>query len=257
MYTAGMALNTLSQLGLSDRDVKIYTTLLRRGPMKPAELAKATNINRTTLYSIAKKLIGKGLIAEDVSLPVTQLVPSDPKQLGELLNQERLKLKEKEASVKEAIGELSLIAKESSHPVPKIQFITEQQIGKFLFSQAKKWNRSAQKIDKTWWGFQDHELVEQHEPWIQWLWKEVYAPDDHVKLFSNHAQIETKLRAKFPHRQIKVLKDSSKFTATTWVMGDYIVMVFLSGSPKYLIEIHDATMAQNMRAVFASLWAKS
>jgi hypothetical protein len=44
------------------------------------------------------------------------------------------------------------------------------------------------------------------------------------------------------------------FSATTWVTGEYVIMLYTQQHPHYLIEIHDARFSQNMRELFKQLW---
>jgi len=55
---------------------------------------------------------------------------------------------------------------------------------------------------------------------------------------------------------MKFWNEPSKFTATTWIAGDYLVMIITNQRPHYLVEIYDATLAHNMREVFKGLWKK-
>ena len=41
----------------------------------------------------------------------------------------------------------------------------------------------------------------------------------------------------------------------TIILEDYIVMASTRQHPFYLVEIHDATLAHNMREVFKKLWS--
>lgn len=255
IYNVSMSNKSLSLLGFSDREIEIYTTLLELGPTKPTDLAKALKINRTTLYGLSKKLASRGLVSEDISGPTIKLVANDPKSLTELLNQERDQLASKEILIKDAITDLSLISKRATHPVPKIQFITEDKIVKYIYGQSQKWQDSTAKYDHTWWGFQDHVFAERYEYLVNWFWKNIMGDQGKVKLFSNaSAAVEQKLKKQYPRRFIKTLDDPNQFTSTIWIVGDYVVMFFLKDSPNYLVEIHDATLAQNMRAVFSHLW---
>ncbi len=120
-----------------------------------------------------------------------------------------------------------------------------------------KWNNEILKTDATWWGFQDHSLVEHYEKWIDWTWntKEYQNPRIKAHLLSNISPIEQKLEKKFSRtkRDIRFLKGMN-FTSSIWVAGDYLVMAVTRQHPFYLFEIHDATLAHNMREVFKKLW---
>jgi hypothetical protein len=45
-----------------------------------------------------------------------------------------------------------------------------------------------------------------------------------------------------------------EFNATTWVVGEYILMIYTREKPFYLIEIYNAVLADNMRSLFKGLW---
>lgn len=49
--------------------------------------------------------------------------------------------------------------------------------------------------------------------------------------------------------------DKSKdFTATHAVLGDYVLFCVTSQHPHYLVETHDAVMAENLRELFKGMW---
>lgn len=52
----------LKNLGLSEKEVRIYLALLQLGPSTPYQIAKKAEIKRPTAYVIAEELVEKGLI---------------------------------------------------------------------------------------------------------------------------------------------------------------------------------------------------
>jgi len=233
-------------------------TLLKSGRTTPAILARLTKINRATVYNIAKGLLTKGIIAEDFSGKILYLTPLPLESLNQIIDKPRRELKEKEILVRKAIEELSLITAEKEYPVPKIRFVEEDQVEDFLYDNFDKWQDALMKADATWWGFQDHSLVENFEEWIMWTWHRKAYQDPRVKanLISNVSQIEQKMGKKLSRnkRDIRFLPGMN-FTSSIWVAGDYLVMAFTHQHPFYLVEIHDATLAHNMREVFKKLWS--
>ncbi len=105
-----------------------------------------------------------------------------------------------------------------------------------------------------WWGFQDHTLVEQYKEWIDWFWQR--APKNlHLRLLTNMSPIETEMATRsYTRRNMRFWKQGDMFTGTTWVTGDYMIMIVTNKHPHYLVEIHDAVFAQNMRALFQGIW---
>lgn len=252
--------STLKKLGLNEKEILVYLNLLKHGKTKPSVLAKITKINRPTLYNIARDLISRGVIAEDLSGKAMSLVPLSPENLEKILDQTKRELKEKETLIKSAIEELSLINLDKEYPVPKIRFVEENNLEKYLFDNLVKWQKEVIASDGVWWGFQDHTFAVKYEKWLDHTWETKQSRDPHYRgqIFSNESKIEQKLGYKYPKgkRQVRYL-DGTNFTASTWVSGDYMVMISTHQHPYYLIEIHDKLLAHNTREIFRKLWEKT
>jgi sugar-specific transcriptional regulator TrmB len=245
--------DTLTRLGFNEKEIKVFTTLLRQGKSGAASLAKLTNISRPTVYNVATNLVAKGLVAEDLGSKTIQYVALPLEHLSKLTQADKTALAQKERAVQEAITELRTLQATDAYPVPKIRFIEEKQLKEFLYSESAKWDKSAQGTDKTWWGFQDHTLVEQYERWIHWLWKKVHKETE-VKLLTNSSSIERRIYPKYPRRHIRAWDKSDGFTSTTWVVGQYVIMVVTGRKPNYLVEIHDVMFAESQRNLFKGIW---
>ena len=243
----------LNDLGLNNKEIQIYLTTLKYSKISPALLAKHTKLPRPTVYNICKNLVAKGLLIEDLGEKTLQVIPASPLDLKSLINKEEEEFKAKAKIIEELSNELSLLKSEASYPVPKIRFIEEKNLEEYLYNHTPIWNESIMSNDSVWWGFQDHSFVEKYEQWIEWFWKQ--APEAlHLKLLSNESNVEKKLQGKYKRREIKAWNKSENFTATTWVLGDYIIMVVTNKEPFYLVEICDKVMAHNLRETFKNLW---
>ena len=245
----------LAQLGLGQKEITVYLALLKQGKTTPAKIALTTKLNRATVYHLCKNLVSKGLVTEDLGGTTLYVVPTPPSDLNSLIKKERDHLKKREGLINEVINELSLVSVEKNYPVPRIQFIEENKLENHLYASAQRWNDSVLKYDKIWWGFQDHSFVQTYLPWIKWLWETAHKITN-VKLLSNQSDIEKSLRTKYTRRDIKFLAAELDFTASIWIAGDYLIMVATRQNPHYLVEIHDATLAENMRRLFQNIWGK-
>lgn len=253
------AQSTLKALGLNDKEIKIYLALLKHGRLIPASIAKLTGINRATVYSAAKNLQSKGIIAEDLGGKTLYFTPLPPRHLESLIRNEKRELSEKEKLVKEAVDQLSLLTAEHAYPVPKIRFVQEDELEKFLYDNTRKWiDNLHKKGGGIWWGFQDHSFVEHYEKWIHFSHtKEATGGKNYSgRIFSNILEVESKLLRTYPktQRDVRTFPDT-KFTASLWVAGDHIIMILTRQHPFYLFEIHDETLAHNIRETFKKLWA--
>jgi len=144
----------LSQVGLNENEAAVYVAILEKGKVAPARVAAITDINRTTVYSVAKKLARLGLISEDLGKNVHYFVAKPPENLRNIFKNEREKIREKEKTADEAVEQLKMLTKNVKFSVPKIQFVEENDLDEFMRRRADSWTQSASEIDKTWWGYQ-------------------------------------------------------------------------------------------------------
>src|SRR3990167_385222 len=248
-----MIQDILKQLNFTDNEAAVYLAILQQGKITPADLAKTTNVNRTTVYSIAKELIKRGLISEDLGGTTRYLIARAPQDLEQLVTREEKKLAQKKQLVSAAVKELQSYTKNAQYSIPKIVFVADDDVENQLYKRVKDWNDSIMERDGVWWGFQDQNLVANYEKWIDWYWQ-MSAPEGlSLKLISNKSAEELKEK-KFPRRKIKFWPEGKDFTATTWICGDYVIMMVTQKRPHYMVEIHDAALAQNLRAMFAGIW---
>lgn len=246
----------LHQLGFSDKEQTLYLAVLGAGKITPTQLAKLTNINRTTVYSVAKELIKRRVIAEDLTSPLRYLLALPPNELFAMLQTEEKQLAEKKQLLQKTIIALEKVAATTQYSIPKITFIHEEELEKYLYSRTPEWNRSLLEVNPTWWGFQDETFVANYGAWIDWYWQQAVKPGIDLKLLSTETDIEQQMQAKgYTNRQIKYWAGLS-IDATTWINGDYLVMIVSNQRPHYLVEIHDKVLARNQRAVFEQMWRK-
>ncbi len=247
----------LKQLGLGEKEQTIYKLILERGKVAPALLSRLAHINRTTVYSVAKELKEKGLIIEDLGGKNLYYLPARGNELDKLIVQEKEKAQAKENSIRGLQEFLKNIPESKTYSVPRIRFIDESDLEKYFYEATPRWIESQIANDETtWWGFQDHTFVEHFEKWIVWFWKQAPKKID-LKLFSNASPIEEHMTEhNIARRQIRFWEGDKNITGTQWIVGSYIILVVTSQRPFYLVEIHDAVLAHNMREVFKKLWEK-
>ena len=246
----------LKKIGFNDKEVEIYLEALRLGRSTPVRIAKNTGINRTTVYSVAKSLIQKGVLTEDIGQKYIYLIALPPEQLANMLEKKKKAIKEEEELITQAMEELSKLPTSQQYSMPKIRFIEESDLEDYLYKQTDEWNASAKKYDSTWWGFQDHPIVANYKKWIDDFWLRIpSAKSVKLKMFSNPSEIEKKMIDKhIDRRQIDFWGTGKNFTSSFWITGDYIIMIYTQNRPFYLIEIYNPVMAHNLREVFSNLW---
>ncbi len=245
----------LHELGLKEKETKVYLTILEQSKITPARVAGLTGINRSTVYSIVKDLLEKGIIIEDLGNKQTYLIALPPEDLKNLTRKEEQRLQIKKQLVDQAIGELKKLVKDARYPIPKISFIYEEDLEDYLYKQASVWSDNIMKNDSIWWGFQDPSFVKRYADWIDWFWKKCAHKKLSLRLLTSESKAEIEMRTKgYDRRLIKFWDKGESFTATTWVTGDYLILIVTDQKPYYLVQIHDSRMAQNMRELFKAIW---
>ncbi len=250
--------SNLKSFGLTEKEAIVYLEILKLGRAGATEVAQTTKINRTTVYSVAKELIKKGFVLEDLAGKTSSLVAVPPQDLKFLLQKEEKQLEQKKLAMAKMIVDLQNLTKDAKYAIPKITFIQEEDLMDYLYKRSDEWHASIMKYDGILWGFQDHTFAEHYEKWINWEWQVGGPKDLRLRLFSNESAIEEKNRAKefSGRRQIKYWKGKENFTGTVWVHGDYLILVQTGTRPHYLVEIYDQLLAQNMREFFKGVWDK-
>lgn len=257
-YNGIMIKDILQKLGFNDKEIAVYLNVLEQGKAKPSDVSRMTGINRTTVYGIAKELIQKGVIVEDLAGKQSYLVALPPQDLKVLAQQEERELANKKILIDQAVEELGKYTKNTKYSIPKIQFVYEEDVEDFLYKQSPVWSKSMEERDNTWWGFNDTSTIELHQKWIDWYWKNIAPKDFQVKLLTNQSQVEKEMdELGYDRRIIKFWDGGNVLTAATWVCGDYIIMLVTGKKPHYLVQIYDETFAFNMREMFKSLWSNA
>jgi sugar-specific transcriptional regulator TrmB len=247
-------INTLlKDLGFNDKEAEVYLALLKAGKITPGSLAQVVGLKRTTVYSIAKELVKKGVVTEDLGSPTLYLIAKSPENLSSIIKKEEKELEQKKVTLQKAVEELKTISKTSVYPIPKITFIHEDEVENYLYKATPKWDESVMTYDQTSWGYQDETFVQNYEEWIDWYWKTGSNPKTKYKLLSNKIAEKIK-KEKFDRRQVRFWDYGHHFKTTTWILGDYVVMIVTNKRPHYLVEIHDATLAHDQREVFKGIW---
>jgi len=247
---------TLKKLGFSEKETSVYLTIIKRGKISPAEVAQMTGINRATVYAVADELKKRGIIAEDLGSPTRLLIAKDTNDLMLSVKREEHKIEEKKQLIQNAIQELASVSVLAGVLNPKIIYIQEDEIESYLRNHVRTWNTSTLNCNEQWWGYQDHTFVEQYERWIDWSWSKEIAPKELiVNLITNKSGVEQAMKRKqYERRRIKYWKANVVFTATTWICGNYLIMIVTNQSPNYLIEINDPILAHNTREVLKGIW---
>lgn len=245
----------LGNLGFSEKEVAVYLEILRRGRVTPAQIAKGTGINRSSVYVIVASLVQKGLIYEEVGNKTAHFIAKPVDELEGLYQRDRRALERKRKLVESAIEKLERYPRDTNYAPPRVRYIEEAELEEYLFEQMKEWNRSAVSVDSTCWGFQDRGFVKRFRKWVVWASKSYHLK---ICLLAETSETETSLRRVYgTWRKNRHPKEPIDFATSVWIMGEYVITLSIRERPHYLVEIRDAVLAHNMRELFRRLWEEA
>lgn len=89
----------LSDLGMSNGEIKVYLALLKLGSVQVSKIKEKTRLHRTTIYDFLEKLLNKGLVNYVVRNNVKHYSATDPRKLLDLI-------KEKESQINNILPDL-------------------------------------------------------------------------------------------------------------------------------------------------------
>lgn len=98
--------NFLLDFGLTDKEITVYTTLLKTGPNTIMNLARETNIKRSTTHNTVEELIKKGLVSQTNYGERRMVIAEDPDKLKFLMEQKKWDINKLEKNLPDAINSI-------------------------------------------------------------------------------------------------------------------------------------------------------
>ena len=86
-------IQTLTELGLNEKEANVYVSALSAGPSPILKIAQAAGLKRTTVYSVIESLKQKGLMTIELKGWKKLFAAEDPEKLETILETRRLKFK--------------------------------------------------------------------------------------------------------------------------------------------------------------------
>jgi len=111
----------LSEIGLSDKEAKMYIVLLRFGMQSTSFLAGKANLNRGTAFVILHSLLKKGLVMKSVNSKIQFFKALPPEHLVSYLEHKEQELQLKREKIIESLDQFKTLQNPST-PKPVMEF---------------------------------------------------------------------------------------------------------------------------------------
>lgn len=118
-------LSRLERLGFSEKEVKVYLTLIRLGAQTASVVGRVTGLNRTSVYDLMEALMGRGLVSSSKGKGRTVFQALSPQQLHSYLEREKeeavRRIERQQRLVDDLVPELMSLEHESTER-PRVTF---------------------------------------------------------------------------------------------------------------------------------------
>lgn len=104
-------LKILKQIGLKEKEIKVYLIVLEKGSLSAQTIAGETGIKRTTVYLVLEKLKKIGLIGEVIDKNKKAFFAEKPEKLLKIIQAKKKEMEKEEERVKELLPQLEKILK--------------------------------------------------------------------------------------------------------------------------------------------------
>lgn len=245
---------SLEELGLSEKESRVYLANLMIGPASVQKIADQANIKRVTTYVILEALINLGLASQSTKGKKTFFTAEEPISLRRLLERKQQQVADQKQHFEELLPELNQL-KGLPVETPSVKFYDSAEGIRSIMSNFMSQHR---KEGDVGYGFSNTDQIFAFFPEIASFGGN---PDRaksgiHSKLIytSSIGQI---YRGKDEERNREsrlVPLDKFPFDGDITILGNHIVMLSLTGSKPIGVTINSAELAKAFKAVFALAW---
>ncbi len=241
-----MEIENLRQIGLNEKESKVYVELLQSGDCIVSEIAARTRINRSLLYTVLSELANKGIVTYIIRNNVRYYRAAEPAKILSMLQ-------ENENAFRTILPALAALHKPRTKK-PVVEVLEGKEGIKTIFNDVIR-----QK--KEWYAFD-----------VPGKGPEIMGPAVHA--FEKDRQmrkITLKVICVKTEQGLKRGKEFSqmKFTkvrytprpyespASNWLYGDRIVIIFWYKEFPFAVRIIDKNIAESYKNHFKLLWEYS
>ncbi len=246
-------ISSLEDLGLSQKEAKVYLANLMLGPATVQKIAEQSGIKRVTTYVILEALNNLGLVSHSTRGKKTYFVAEEPSQLRRLLDKKQSQIQDQKKHFESILPQLNQL---KNLPVdsPNVHYYDTAEGIRSIMDGFLEANKDATEL----YGISNIDQIYEFFP-------------DIARTVGNPRRLKVGIKSKFIYTSKKgdTLKssdternresrfvDPNKFplTGDITIVGDNIVMLSLVGSKPIGITIKSAELSKSLKAIFDLAW---
>ncbi len=236
----------LESLGLMGNEIKIYIKLLEIGPSLASKLAVKTELQRTYVYEILKRLVEKGLVSSIIRENRKYFQASNPEALEILFKQKEDFLKKERVELNKVITHLK-----------KTSPLHEENLIASVYEGKKGFKTILEDILKTKEDYFVIGYTAQAEELLKY-----YLPNFHKRRIINNIKrkvifsekFKTNSQTKLKLQEIRFLPKGYPILSGTIIYSDKVVLVVIHEKQFVALLIKDKKISDSYRQQFNLLW---
>jgi len=237
----------LIKTGLSVREVKVYTLLLKEGELMASLIANKTDLIRTNVYDVLNSLLKKGIVAYAIRNGKKYFHATEPEKLIDYIDSQQKDLEEVKNEVEEILPSLQPVDFDSHRPA--IEVYEGKEGMKTILAMSV---RESLKTGKEILGIS----VQQQKC------RDLAGPY-HVRWYENRGKHKIKSRylmsaeekiIPVEHTEFKTLPSEAKNPNEIFMFGNTTTQFFFTGGMFTAIVIKNEEITNRYRDYFDFLW---
>jgi sugar-specific transcriptional regulator TrmB len=232
----------LKELNLSEKEVKVYLSLLMLGKSTVNAVAKKARLNRVSTYDLLESLLNRGFVSYAIISGVKHFEAVEPSRFLD-------SLKEKQEKLEEVLPELESI-KTTLTKKPQIEVYEEINGLKSIFNDILKENKET-------WFVGDPKMLDSLQFYFPHFIKQKRKQGLFSKVITYDCPAMRKYKSEAPERFIKMKYISQKVEMTKIVYGNKVAFLTFREKNSIGILINNEEIANTERKLFDILWTNS
>lgn len=237
-----MIISTLKQIGLEDKQAKIYLACLELGETSIKDIAKKSGVKRTSIYDVIDEMVDSGLIKVTTREKKKRFIASEPEELKTII-------KKREALLNQIMPQLSIINNSGSLK-PKVWFYEGVNGLKKVYDDTLRTHNST----VYQWASSDMFNAIESEWLFDYVKRRVKAKVKALCIAADAPEIrDFKSHDKTDLREIKIVsKELFPFKIELDIYGNRVAMI--SGRDKMGVIIESKSIASTLKMIFKLCW---
>ena len=243
----------LNNIGFNEKESKIYLALLETSAQPASVVTRQSGINRTTTYLTLEDLLKKGIVNRFERKSIQYFEAVDPKQIINILENQKIDLEEKKNYLKKQIPKLESIAQTDSTK-PRVSYFEGFEAIMNLYADSLNGDHkeifSFLRFDKIPPRIVDY-LEKYYLP--KRLEKEIFVKIISSKPKEDAIWMDKEHQAKHL-REIKCYDLDLPIQIEMFIYGDKMSFICLDENQPFGIQIKNKTIIESIKGIQELLW---